>query len=104
MGGALARIGDALWTAFSATGNVSVEVGSAAEARIAGRIWAGVGSDEISASRGAGDVIGRISANGKRVYRMPTIKLTGPNAGKAAANLERLVNGERVANTHVVIP
>jgi hypothetical protein len=105
VGNAAARIGGALKTAATATGNVSVEVASTTEASIAGRLWTGAGSSVIRAERGAGAVVGRISADGTRVYRAAQVKATGPNAGKAAANLVRkLIDGTEAANTYLVIP
>jgi hypothetical protein len=94
-----------LKTAATASGNVAVEVGSATEANVAGRLWTGLGSRAIRAERGVGEVIGRISADGTRVFRAPQLKVTGPNAGQEAANLVRkLLDGTEVANTHLVIP
>ncbi|MFQ5705752.1 MAG: RHS repeat-associated core domain-containing protein, partial [Gemmatimonadales bacterium] len=106
VGTAAARLGGALETAATATGNVSVGVGSSTEARIAGRLWTlSRGERLIRAERGTGKIIGRISGDATRVYRAPQLKTTGPNAGRRAANLMRkLFGGKQVANTHVVIP
>ena len=99
------RIARALGTAETAVGNVAVEMGSAAEARLAGRLWTlSKGERLIRAERGIGEVIGRISGDATRVYRAPQLKLTGPNAGKEAANLIRKLGGDEIANTHLVIP
>ena len=105
VGNAITRVANALKTAGSAVGNVSVNVGSGTEARIAGRLWTGGGSRPIQAQRGLGETIGRISSDGTRVYRAPQVKVSGPNAGQRAANLIRKgANGAEEANTHLVIP
>ena len=103
---ATGRVGKALHAAATRTGNTAVQMGSATEARVAGRLWtASRGSRPIYSQHGAGSVSGRISGNGQRVYRAPQPKTTGPNAGKDAANLvRRNAAGEEVSNVHVVVP
>jgi len=107
LGNAAARIGNALTSASTAAGNVSIEVGSALEARVAGRLWT-VGGRPILATRGGGAAVGRISADMTRVYRGPTLKGGGPNAGRVAANLERWIHQgstrTQVSNLHLLIP
>ena len=98
------RIGTALDMAENAVGNQAVQMGSKLEARIAGRLWTRGGSEAIRADRGAGEVVGRITKDGSRVYRFAEMKFTGPNAGKEAANLVRKVLGNAVVNVHLVIP
>src|SRR5690606_16236701 len=101
LGNAAVRVGNALITATKAVGNVSVRVASKLEAQVAGRLWTlSKGERAIRAGRGSGQVVGRISGNGQRVYRAPQVKSTGPNAGKPAANLENTATG---GNTHLVI-
>jgi len=104
--GSTFRIGRALFAASTRTGAPAVTMASATETAIAGRLWV-LGGRAISAERGAGPVIGRISADATRVYRAARLKLTGPDAGLAAANLERwlTIGGKRsiVSNVHLVI-
>jgi hypothetical protein len=107
IGNAATRIGTALWTARTSTGLATVEVASAAEARIAGRLWT-LGGRTIRSGHGTGSVIGRISSDMTRVYRSPVLKSSGPHAGQVAANLERWIvqGGSRtqISNLHLVVP
>ena len=70
VGNAAARVGNALVAATKAVSNVSVRVASKLEAQVAGRLWTlSKGERAIRAGRGSGQVVGRISGNGQRVYR-----------------------------------
>jgi RHS repeat-associated protein len=105
VGNAVTRIANALKTAGSAVGEAGpVIMGSATEARIAGRLWTGTGTSPMHASRGAGNVIGRMSSDGTRAYRFPTVKFSGQNAGRVVANLETKLGGKTIGNTHLVLP
>jgi RHS repeat-associated protein len=104
VGNAVVRIGEAIEAAATSAGSSSLRMGSEAEARVAGRLWTGPGSTELT-ERTTGELIGRQSADASRIYRMPTLKRTGPNAGKVAANLVRLLaNGKEAANVHLIVP
>jgi hypothetical protein len=99
------RIATAIGMAKSATGDITVEVSSRSEAEMAGERFVGEGGRNLfNRSATSGPAIGRISADETRVYRFPTVKLTGLHAGRAAANLERRIGGETVGNTHLIFP
>ena len=104
IGNAAVRIGNAVRAAATSEGNSTIQMGSDVEARVAGRLWTGSGTRALIERR-TGEEIGRESADALRQYRMPALKRTGPNAGKVAANLVRILeNGKEAANVHLIVP
>jgi len=87
--------GAALRDASLGHGNFGVGSATREEADRAGDAWVGPGSRELSNGSG------RISADGRRVYRRPALK---KNSGKTEANFERKnENGDVESNAHVDI-